>query len=125
MDFGFGNAVWIGSPHPFDLHEVYLNFVSPSVTGNSVESAELLISADSRYRLWVNGSFVGRGPARSYPHNQAFDRVDIGPNWQTGKNHLCVQVYQPGYSHFSYVHQAAAGMIAALYIDGEQELFEE
>jgi alpha-L-rhamnosidase len=75
------------------------------------------LSADSRYKLWVNGEFVGRGPARSYPHAQSFDRLDLAEFWQDGENVLAVQVYQPGYSHFSYVHRGAAGMLASLRVN--------
>lgn len=114
----FENAYWIGSPHPFDLHEVYLDFLAPPVTAKG-EKIELLISADARYRLWLNGQFVARGPVRSHPHAQGYDRIDLSPVWKrNGKNKIAVQVYQPGYSHFSYLHRGAAALLAELSIDG-------
>ncbi len=117
-------AVWIGSSHPFDLHEVYLCFRSPVITLSSVlpAAADLLISGDSRYKLWVNGRFVARGPERCYPFQQAIDRLDLLPFLQPGENRLAVQLYQPGYSHFSYLHRGAAGLIAAFVCDGETQL---
>ncbi len=122
MSSEFGGAVWIGSAHPFDLHEVYLDFRSPVVQGKTGDVVEVLVSADSRYRLWLNGQFINRGPSRSYPHAQSFDRLDLSAAWRNGNNVLAVQVYQPGYSHFSYVHRAAAGMLATLSINGERRL---
>ena len=107
-------AVWIGSSHPFDLHEAYLCFRSPAgwQLRERPQRAELLITADSRYRLWVNGQPVARGPARCYPHAQSVDRLNLTPYLQAGANLLAVQVYQPGYSHFAYVHRANAGLLA-------------
>lgn len=114
-------AVWIGSDHPFDLHEAYLCFRSPAgwQLDRRPEQAQLFITADSRYKLWVNGRFVARGPARSYPHHQAVDCLDLASYLQAGANTLAVQVYQPGYSHFAYVHRGAAGLLAWLVGDDE------
>ena len=114
----FGEAAWIGGSHPFDLHEVYFDFISPPINGRGGGSADLFMTADSRYRLWVNGTFIGRGPARCYPWAQAYDQHDLSAVWRTGENQICVQVYQPGYSHFSYVHRGAAGLLATLQVDG-------
>jgi hypothetical protein len=118
------SAVWIGSAHPFDLHEAYLCFRSPANwrLERPPAQAELFITADSRYKLWVNGQFVARGPARSYPETQSVDRLDVTPYLQAGFNTLAVQVYQPGYSHFAYVHRAAAGLLAHLVCDGQSVL---
>ncbi len=114
------NARWIGSAHPFDLHEVYLDFRSPSfVLAEEPRHAELLITADSRYRLWVNGRFVARGPARGYPWRQPIDSLDVTEFLRPGANVIAIQVYQPGYSHFAYVHRAAAGALTWLRADGE------
>ncbi|MBK8045993.1 MAG: hypothetical protein IPK16_01970 [Anaerolineales bacterium] len=115
------DAGWIGPAHPFDLHEVYLDFRSPVILVSTTprQRAELHITADSRYRLWVNGRFVARGPARSWPWSQQVDAIDLSHHLVPGENCIAVQVYQPGYSHFSYVHRAAAGVLAALYVDGQ------
>ena len=86
-----------------------------SLNGNR-KRAELFITADSRYKLWINGHFVARGPARSWPQAQCVDRLDVAPYLQPGLNVLAVQVYQPGYSHFAYVHRAAAGLLAHLTV---------
>jgi hypothetical protein len=117
-------ARWIGSSHPFDLHEAYLCFRSPAGwrLTQRPQRAELLLTADSRYRLWVNGQPVARGPARCYPHAQRVDRLDITPLLQAGANLLAVQVYQPGYSHFAYVHRGSAGLLALLECDGQPAL---
>ena len=108
-------AQWIGSAHAFDLQEAYLDFRAPAVVLDKVpRTAELLITADSRYRLWINGRLAARGPARSYPWQQSVDRLDVTPYLQAGANVLAVEVYQPGYSHFAYTHRGAAGLLASL-----------
>lgn len=118
------DAVWIGSDHAFDLREAYLRFRSPAdwKLEQQPKQTDLFITADSRYKLWVNGRYVARGPARSYPHAQCVDRLDVTPYLRAGSNTLAVQVYQPGYSHFSYVHRGMAGLLAHLVVDGHSEL---
>lgn len=110
------SARWIGSDHPFDLHEVYLDFRSPAdfALAQIPRDAQLFVTGDSRYKVWINGVFVGRGPARSWPHAQQVDAYDITPHLRAGPNAIAVQLYQPGYSHFSYVHRGAAGLLAWL-----------
>ncbi len=118
----FQHGFWIGSDHPFDLHEVYLCFRSPPDwhLPERPGRARLWITADSRYRLWINGQPAGRGPARSWPHAQQVDVLEVQEMLRPGpNNHLAVQVYQPGYSHFAYVHRGAAGLLAALEVDGQ------
>ena len=124
LDFP-AEAVWIGSDHAFDLNEVYLRFRSPQTwqLRQQPRQADLFITADSRYKLWVNDRFVARGPARCYPHAQSVDRLELAPYLQAGPNCLAVQVYQPGYSHFAYVHRAQAGLLAHLVCDGQTALF--
>ena len=115
------HALWIGSAHPFDLHETYLNFRRVFELAH-FERVQLLITADSRYKLWVNGQFVARGPARCFPQHQSVDTLDLTPFVRAGKNIIAVQVYSPGYSHFSYVHRGAAGLLAELQAADESVL---
>jgi len=111
-------TVWIGPAHPFDLHEAYLNFRADLDLSKVPAMATFHLSADSRYRLWINGHFVGRGPERSWPTSMAVDVHDIGHLLRPGVNRIAVQVYSPGYSHFAYVHRGAAGLIAWLEAEG-------
>ncbi len=111
-------AVWIGPAHPFDLHDVFVNFRADIVLKDAPKRAVLRLSADSRYRLWVNGTLVGRGPERSWPSSMAVDERMI-TNLRLGLNRIAVQVYSPGHSHFAYVHRGACAMIGWLEVDGE------
>lgn len=111
-------AVWIGPEHPFDLHEVYLNFRKDFELDNVPAEAQLFVTADSRYKLWINGNFVNRGPSRCWPHAQQVDEHDVSRHFQPGPNTIAVQVYSPGYSHFAYVHRGACGLLAWLEADG-------
>jgi hypothetical protein len=56
----------------------------------SPEQATLKISADGRYQLFVNGQFVGRGPARCDPAWQTYDSYDLQTYLQPGKNLIAV-----------------------------------
>lgn len=116
------NACWIGSDHPFDLHEVYLNFRRAFTIQQLPQRACLALTADSRYKLWINGEFVARGPARCYPHAQSVDQFDVTARLRAGENVIAIQVYQPGYSHFAYVHRGAAGVLAWLVSDDKTVL---
>jgi hypothetical protein len=56
-------------------------------------SASLRLFADARYILWVNGTYVERGPARFQPNGPEYDAVEIATFLQTGKNSvafLCI-----------------------------------
>lgn len=50
------------------------------------------LTADSRYVLLVNGTEVGRGPARSQPRRQRFDEYDLAPYLEAGSNTVAVLV---------------------------------
>lgn len=110
---------WIGPDHPFDLAEVYINFRRDLMLHQAPQKASFTLTADSRYRLWINGAYVARGPARSWPDRMALDTLDVTPYLGPGPNHLAVQVYSPGYSHFAHVHKAACGWLGWLDLEGE------
>lgn len=113
-------AVWIGGAHPFDLQEAYLNFRSNIELPAAPERGIFRLSADSRYRIWVNGVFAGRGPERSWPSSMAVDERDVTNFLRPGLNRIAVQVYSPGYSHFAYLHRGSAGLIGWLDVDGAE-----
>ncbi len=77
------------------------------------ERAPLFITADQSYRLYVNGVYVCRGPARGYQSHWPFDEVDIAGHLHTGHNFIAVEAYNPGIGTFQYLHKYAAGFICA------------
>lgn len=50
------------------------------------------ISADSKYKLWVNGAPAARGPQRYDPKHHRYDVVDLSSLIQKGKNLIAVEV---------------------------------
>nr|WP_232541098.1 family 78 glycoside hydrolase catalytic domain [Spirosoma endbachense] len=64
------------------------------------------VSADNRYRLFVNGKAVAIGPARSDTQNWNYETIDLAPYLQAGRNVLAAQVWYMGegapFSQMSY-----------------------
>ncbi len=67
----------------FDLENVPENFI-------------IHVSADNRYRLFVNGSPVCFGPARGDILNWRYESIDISPHLVKGKNVLSAVVWNFG-----------------------------
>ncbi|MDX9753974.1 MAG: alpha-L-rhamnosidase C-terminal domain-containing protein [bacterium] len=63
----------------------------------------LHLTADSRYRLYVNQRWIVDGPNRSFPHRQQYDTVDITPYLQPGKNVIGLEVMHWGLATFQYL----------------------
>jgi hypothetical protein len=61
-----------------------------------VSRAWAQVSADSRYKLYVNGHYVGRGPARCDPLWQYYDEYDIKPLLRPGRNVIAALVHYYG-----------------------------
>lgn len=82
-------------------------------------SAQLAISADSRYNLYVNGQWVSRGPNRSWPKEQSYDPCEIGHLLRPGQvNTIAVLVLHYGVANFAYL-RGRGGLIAELTgVDG-------
>lgn len=75
-------------------------------------AAQLRICADSRYALYVNGSQVGRGPVRSWPHEQFYDSYEIGHLLRAGTdNTIAVLVLHFGVANFYYI-RGRGGLLA-------------
>ena len=54
------------------------------------------VSADNRYRLFVNGQFAAMGPAQSDLLNWRFETIDIAPYLLPGRNSLAAVVWNGG-----------------------------
>lgn len=80
----------------------------------------LEITADSRYRLSVNGHWLGDGPFRCWPEHYLYDPYEISSVLNTGTNRIDVYVTYYGVNNFQYI--AARPGLACSIICGEQEL---
>ncbi|MGD8816395.1 MAG: hypothetical protein PVJ51_04365 [Acidobacteriota bacterium] len=64
------------------------------------------VSADNRYRLFLNGTQISSGPQHSDLMHWRYETVDLAPHLQTGRNVLAALVWNWGaerpVAHFSY-----------------------
>jgi alpha-L-rhamnosidase len=103
---GFWKAKWIA--HPFAPGNDFGVFHFRKIISLDEKPSSFIIniSADNRYRLFVNGISVCTGPARSDLANWNFETVDIASYLQKGNNIVAATVwnfaeYRP-YSQISY-----------------------
>ncbi len=70
---------------------------------NRIADARLLISADSRYRCYINGQWVNDGPARAFPSEYSYDVIDVGRYLHIGPNVIAVEVLHFGEGNFQHL----------------------
>lgn len=89
-------AEWIAhpsaSPKDFGVYHFRRTFDLNSIPDKFV----VHVSADNRYRLFVNGQSVCRGPARGDLMHWCFESVDIASNLVKGKNTITAIVWNFG-----------------------------
>ena len=71
------------------------------------------VTADSRYALYVNGHFIGRGPARCDPRFQSYDTHDVTPHLRKGRNVFGALVYHYGVGTGAYILGAEGLLLQA------------
>ena len=103
---GFWKAKWISHPGVAGGDFAVLHFRKTFELKEQPSSFIIHVSADNRYRLFVNGHSIGTGPARSDLANWNFETYDIGQWLHPGKNLVAATVwnfagYRP-YSQISY-----------------------
>jgi alpha-L-rhamnosidase len=90
---GDWNAHWIncGSVSP-RIYGVY-HFRKTLNLQEKPSSFIIHVSADNRYQLFINGTNVGSGPARSSLYNWSFESYDISQYLHKGKNTIAALVW--------------------------------
>lgn len=79
---------------------------------NVPESFLVHVSADSRYRLWVNGEPVGRGPLKGTLEHYHYETYDLAPYLHTGSNVVAAEVRWLGdHTPTSEVHSRRPGFL--------------
>ncbi len=89
-------ARWISVPaaSPFDygVYHFRRTFDLPAKPA----SFRIHVTADNRYKLYVNGEFVSLGPARGDLPHWRYESLDIAPHLKPGKNVLAAIVWNIG-----------------------------
>jgi alpha-L-rhamnosidase len=90
-------AYWIDVPgenaHEYGVYHFRKNIQLPQKPKQYL----INVSADNRYKLFVNGVQVAFGPARADVFNWNFETVDIAPQLQAGNNTIAAIVWNFGY----------------------------
>ena len=83
------------------------------------KSARILITADDYYMLYVNGRFVGQGPAPSYHFQYNYNEIDLTAYLVKGENVIAVHtLYQGLVNRVWQSGDNRHGMICDLLVDG-------
>ncbi|WP_116789824.1 alpha-L-rhamnosidase-related protein [Flavobacterium psychrotrophum] len=87
------NAEWIAAPN-MTGNEYGIYYFRKSIEFNAKPSAfTVYVSADNRYKLYVNGVLVSLGPARGDSYSWNYETVDLAPYLTAGKNSIAALVW--------------------------------
>ena len=93
------------------------------ITLESFERATLKVTADDYYKLYINGSYVGCGPAASYPWGYNVNEIDVTDIIREGENLFALHTYYQGLINRVWVSaDRRACMLFELKIDGKTVL---
>jgi hypothetical protein len=93
---GSWRASWITCPNVAQRDYGVYHFRKTFTVDTIKEKFIVHLSADNRYRLFVNGVAVCSGPARGDLYNWYFESVDIATYLRKGKNTIAALVWNMG-----------------------------
>ena len=82
-------------PHPIHMKNYHM-LVRKTMRYSSNEKVWLDITADDYYKLYINGCYVGQGPAPSYETRYYYNHYDVTPYLKEGENVIGVHIYYQG-----------------------------
>jgi alpha-L-rhamnosidase len=83
-------------------------------------NAYLDITADDYYKVYINGEFVGQGPASAYYFHYNYNRYDVSRYLRDGDNIITVHVYYQGLINRVWNSgDYRQGLIGELYMDND------
>lgn len=104
-------ARWIAPPgirgDGFTVFHARRTFDLPGVPERFV----VHVSADNRYRLYVNGTAVSSGPQRSDVAHWRYETIDIAPQLRSGRNVIAALVWNWGHARPVAQHSHRTGFL--------------
>ncbi|MBD3183212.1 Bacterial alpha-L-rhamnosidase [Candidatus Poribacteria bacterium] len=89
-------AKWIWQPGTGQVKNAYFFFRKCFNIDKPKEQYKLYIAADTRYQLFINGNFTGRGAPQSQPFLQYYDVYNLEDKFIPGENCIAVIVNYVG-----------------------------
>ena len=90
------DARWIGHPTASPVAYGVFHFRRSFDLAEVPDSLPVYVSADNRYKLYLNGALVGIGPARGDLLHWRYERLDLRPFLRPGRNVLAATVWNFG-----------------------------
>ncbi|MDB5144026.1 MAG: Bacterial alpha-L-rhamnosidase [Mucilaginibacter sp.] len=87
------NAQWIAAPGDDGISYGIFYFRKSIILPAKPTSFIVHVSADNRYKLYVNGTLVSLGPARCDTYYWNYETVDLAPYLSAGKNTVAALVW--------------------------------
>lgn len=118
---GHGKWIWIADPNP--IPNSYLQARKAFSLPAKPTSAIIKACADSRYKLFVNGHYVGKGPVRGGEGYCYFDTHDVTELLNKGDNVIAVLAHHIGErTHSSTLGKPGLICKVEIEVDGETQL---
>lgn len=115
------NGKWI-TAHPFisnknKIQNFYMK-VKKSFFINEIPNTSIRITADDYYKLYINGEYVGQGPAPGYDFAYNYNQYDITDFLKIGENLIEAVVYYQGLTNRVWVSgDNKQGLLADVFFD--------
>lgn len=114
------NWIWSPSWNPEDKEKPRIVFFRKSIDiDGKIKEAALHISADTRYKLYINGKFIEAGPSRGDLQIWFYDTIDIMPYLKDGINVIAVSVLRYPQDPEKGNHGMFRTPVPGLYVKGE------
>lgn len=97
MDASLVEATWIWHPEWVDSSKdsagAFVHFRKSFIISQTPpESVILQVTADTKYRMYMNGHLVHAGPVKGDEHMWFYDEIDISPFLRPGTNNIGIHV---------------------------------
>lgn len=102
--------IWVNDNAP--LRNQFVRFQRRFVLDKRPRCLPFNCFADTRYRIEVNGHFVGAGPGRFVTNDPAYDTYDLSPHLRPGVNTIEVLVNYYGAPSYQHMPDGQPGFIA-------------
>lgn len=107
-----------GPEPPKNLQNIH-TLIKKLFTVTELSEYRMRITADDYYKLYINGNFVGQGPAQGYHFCYYWNEYDITDFLHIGENEVFVDVYYNGLINRSYNSgDGRMGMVAEIASTG-------